>query len=377
MGAAARRRAVGGRGTKHISRKQRRRRGKTRRLLVFSLGFLAPLSLAAQFPSIQELPAAYGGPNGIATGPDGNLWVAENATSRISKVSKSGAPIAQFSLSAGSQPVGIVAGPDGNLWFAEAGTSRIGKMTPGGTILGEFSVGGAPEAIAAGSDGNLWFTEPAANRIGKMDTSGRLLGEFRVPTSGGTPRSITPGPCGDKHLWFTEQVGRIGRIDTAGNIAELANTGLASNLQGITAGPPGDCNLWVTDRGQDCVVRMTMSGQFLVIFLAIGSNPIGITAAADGNLWYAETSLNRIGYLPAAGGFPSILPVPSPATSPEGIALGPDGNIWFTESVGNRVGRVLTGAPLPPTPTPTPPPGVTILPRHATPGPRPFRTPSP
>ena len=367
--------AVGGRGTELIFHDPRRRRGRSRRLLVFFLGLLAPLTLAAQFPAIQELPAAYGGPKGITTGPDENLWVVQAATSRIARVSKAGATLLDVPLAAGSNPVAIVAGPDGNLWFTEAGTSRIGKMTPGGTILGEFSVGGSPEAIAVGADGNLWFTEPSANRIGKMDTSGRLLGEFRVPTSGATPRSITPGPCGDKHLWFTEQVGRIGRIDTSGNIAELANTGLASNLQGITAGPPGDCNLWVTDRGQDCVVRMTMTGQFLVIFLAIGSNPIGITAAADGNLWYAETGLNRIGYLPAAGGFPSVLPVPSPATSPEGITLGPDGNVWFTESTGNRIGRVLTGAPLPPTPTPTPPPGVTILPRHATPAPRPFRTP--
>src|SRR6266511_3260785 len=114
------------------------------------------------------------------------------------------------------KPRGIVAVPDGKLWFTEEGASKIGKMDLSGT-LEEFPVGSPPESIDLGPDGNLWFTEESANRIGKMDTTGRLLGEFAIPTAGSKPRAITAGPCGDGNLWFTEQIGRIGRIDTAGN----------------------------------------------------------------------------------------------------------------------------------------------------------------
>ena len=336
---------------------------------------LVPLAAAAQTGSIQEFPAAYGKPQGIVAGPDGNLWVAEEDSNRIARVSPSGSVLREIALSPGSGPLAIVVGPDGKLWFTEAGSSKIGKLGPLGTLIGEFPVGGAPESIAAGPDGNLWFTEPAANRIGKMDTSGRLLGEFPVPTAGAKPRGITAGPCGDNHLWFTEQIGKIGRIDTAGNIAELANTGIASNLRGITPGPAGDCNLYVADRGQDCIVRMGMSGQFIVMFLAIGSNPVGIVTGPDGNLWFTETGLNRIGRMSPSGGLPAESVIPSPSTSPEGIAIGPDASIWFTESAGNRIGRVLTGISPPPTPTPKAPPGVTVVPRRGTPGPKPFRSP--
>jgi len=336
---------------------------------------LAPTALRAQVGSIQEFPNAYGKPQGIVAGPDGNLWVAEADRSRIAQVSPAGILLQEIDLPDGSSPLAITVGPDGNLWFTEAGSFKIGKLSPLGTLIGEYSLGGAPESVAAGPDGSLWFTEPAANKIGKMDTSGSLLGEFPVRTAGSKPRGITAGPCGDNHLYFTEQIGRIGRIDLSGSVTELANTGLASNLGGITRGPAGDCNLYVVDRGQDCVVRMAMNGQFIVMFLAVGSNPVGIVSGPDGNLWFTETGLNRIGHMSPSSDLPFASAVPSPSTSPEGIAVGPDGNIWFTESVGNRVGRVLTGVSLPPTPTPTPPPGVTVLPRHATPAPRPFRTP--
>jgi virginiamycin B lyase len=208
-----------------------------------------------------------------------------------------------------------------------------------------------------------------------MDTSGRLLGEFPIPTAGSKPRGITAGPCGDNHLYFTEQIGRIARIDTSGNITVLANTGIGSNLGGITRGPAGDCNLYVADRGQDCIVRMEMTGQFIVMFLAIGSNPSGIVSGPDGNLWFTETGLNRIGRMSTSGGLPAESPVPSPSTFPEGIAIGPDANIWFTETAGNRIGRVLTGVTPALTPTPTPFPGITVVPRRGTPATKPFRTP--
>ena len=341
-------------------------------LLVF---FFVSLALLAQVGTIQEFPTAYGKPQGIVAGPDGSLWVTEADSNRIAQVSAAGVLLREVVLPTGSSPLAIAVGPDGNLWFTEAGSGRIGKLGTLGTLIGEYPVGGAPESIAAGPDGNLWFTEPTANRIGKMDTGGRLLGEFAIPTAGSKPRGITAGPCGDNHLYFTEQIGRIGRIDAAGNIAELANTGIGSKLGGITRGPSGDCNLYVVDAGQDCVVRMAMTGQFIVMFLAIGSNPSGIVAGPDGNLWFTETGLNRIGRMSTSGGLPAESVVPSPSTLPEGIAVGPDGNIWFTESTGHRIGRVLTGVTPALTPTPTSPPGITIVPRHKTPAPKPFRTP--
>src|SRR5262249_25160116 len=169
------------------------------RRLGILLILLAPLSASAQTGAIQELPVAFGKPQGIAAGPDGNLWVVEADARRIAQVSPSGSVLREVPLGPGSAPVSIVAGPDGNLWFTESGTSRIGKMARFGTLIGEFPVGAPPEGIAVGPDGNLWFTEPSANRIGKMDTGGRLIGEVAVPTANSRPRGITAGPGRDNH----------------------------------------------------------------------------------------------------------------------------------------------------------------------------------
>src|SRR6266540_4312835 len=161
------------------------------------------------------------------------------------------------------KPQGIVAGPDGNIWFVEEDSSKVAQMDRNGNLLREIALpaGSAPHGIVV-ADGKLWFTEEGASKIGKMDLSGTLE-EFPV---GSSPESIALGP--DGNLWFTEQIGRISRIDTAGNITEVANTGPASNLRGIAAGPGGDCSLYVADRGQDCIVKLTTTGQFVVFFLS-------------------------------------------------------------------------------------------------------------
>src|SRR5438309_4945426 len=58
-------------------------------------------------------------------------------------------------------PFGITSGPDGNLWFTEVHGNKIGQVTTQG-VFTEFPVptaGCDPYGIAAGPDGNLWFTE--------------------------------------------------------------------------------------------------------------------------------------------------------------------------------------------------------------------------
>jgi len=34
----------------------------------------------------------------------------------------------------------------------------------------------------------------------------------------------------------------------------------------------------------------------------------------------------------------------TPSSEPKGIAAGPDGNLWFTEGATSRIGRITSGA---------------------------------
>ncbi|HEX4718799.1 MAG TPA: hypothetical protein VH300_09745 [Thermoleophilaceae bacterium] len=69
------------------------------------------------------------------------------------------------------------------------------------------------------------------------------------------------------------------------------------------------------------------------------SAPSEVTAGADGQLWFTETSKNKIGRM-STGGVVTEWPTPSGSTAPQGITLGSDDKVWFTEPAKNKVARV-------------------------------------
>ena len=74
--------------------------------------------------------------------------------------------------------------------------------------------------------------------------------------------------------------------------------------------------------------------------ISIGARPMGITAGADGNLWFTEYDGNRIGRITPSGVVTEFSMGISVGARPTGITAGTDGNAWFTESNGNRIGRI-------------------------------------
>ena len=104
---------------------------------------------------------------------------------------------------------------------------------------------------------------------------------------------------------------------------------------GITAGPDG--NLWFTEFSVGKIGRITTSGT-VTEFPAAG-NPQFITVGSDGNLWFPEQTTFKIGRMTTAGGFTDF-PIITPGGL-VGIAAGSDGNLWFTEAIG-KIGRITT-----------------------------------
>src|SRR5216683_3192523 len=69
------------------------------------------------------------------------------------------------------------------------------------------------------------------------------------------------------------------------------------------------------------------------------SEPTGITAGPDGNLWFTESNANKVAKVTPSGVFTEY-PVPTLNSQPFYITAGPDGNLWFTEFNANKVGKV-------------------------------------
>jgi len=204
------------------------------------------------------LPTPDCGPTGITTGADGMIYFTEHAASRIGRMTVEGS-LTEFTLRPKSGPAEMVAGHDGAVYFLEDRADRIGKISKDGTIR-EFAIPSKhsiPSAIANGPDASIYFAELGVGKIGKMKLDGRF-DEYVIPdgrplglavgadgnlwatipkdhliyrmTSGGDfiayrgtaetmPAFITAAP--DRYLYFSEPNGKIGRIDTNGDIVEF------------------------------------------------------------------------------------------------------------------------------------------------------------
>jgi len=157
------------------------------------------------------------GPAEIVTGHDGAVYFIEDEAGRIGRISKDGA-IREFVIPTEHPiPSAIANGPDASIYFAELGAAKIGKLKLDGSF-DEYPIPhGTPLGLAAGADGNLWATIPKEHVIYRM-TSG---GDFIAYRAGDqiVPSFIAAMP--DGYLYFTEPAGKIGRINTNGDIVEF------------------------------------------------------------------------------------------------------------------------------------------------------------
>ena len=151
------------------------------------------------------------GPREVITGSDGNLWVTESFANAIARITPAGS-VTRFPLPSGAfAPNGIAAGPDGNVWFTTF--EAVGRITPSGaiTLFAPPTEGSWPFDITAAADGNVWFTQRNTGTVGRATMSGDIS-EYETPAPPGVLGGITYGP--DHAVWFTAQdTGEIGRME--------------------------------------------------------------------------------------------------------------------------------------------------------------------
>ena len=276
-----------------------------------------------------------GYPQGIASGPDGNIWV---ATSSLFRVTTAGV-ITSFPVPTPALGSSITFGADGNLWMVAAG--EIVRVTLTGSVA-EFLLPVSSHyvyRITSGPDGNLWFTQHDSNTgayraVGRMTPSG-VLTEFDPFAAGSVPYGITAGV--DGALWLTENgANKVARMKTDGTVTEFALQRPNSHPSEIVSGADG--NLWITERGNNgtaFLARVTTSG-VVTEFPDVFPRMWGITAGPDNRVWFAGGL--GIGAISSAGVVEQFT-LPGPARAPTWITTGADGNLWVTDVTNQQVVR--------------------------------------
>jgi uncharacterized repeat protein (TIGR01451 family) len=149
----------------------------------------------------------------------------------------------------------------------------------------------------------------------------------------------------------------------SGTITEFPVLTASSQLWGITGGPDG--NVWFAERIVNKIGRITPTGVVTEFTVPTAtSQPDGLTGGPDGNVWFTEDFGNKIGRITPAGAITEF-PIPTSSSGPTGIGAGSDGNLWFVETSTNKIGRTTTAGVITEFPIPTPSSG----PNGITPGP--------
>lgn len=309
-------------------------------------------------------------PTRVVAGPDGSLYIPELSNNRVRRVgpdgiittvvgngqagySGDGGPATNANLSG---PQDVAVGADGSLYIADYFNNRVRRVRPDGiitTIAGNGQAGYSgdggpatsaslqgPIAVAVGSDGSLYIADYNNNRVRQVGPGGRINtvagnGQAGYGGDGGPatsaslngPIGVAVGPDGSLYIPDSHN-NRIRRVGSDGIITTVAGDG----FQGFSPQGGLAINTHVYEPGH----------------VAVGS---------DGNIYYtASHGVHRVGpdglFTTVAGSGQGYDGDGGPAISARlrdttAVAVGPDGNLYIADAGNNRVRRarpVLPGA---------------------------------
>jgi virginiamycin B lyase len=241
-------------------------------------------------------------------------------------------------------PVAIAAAPDGTVWFTLESSDAIGRLRNGQVERirkGAQSI--EPLGLAVDVEGRAWYTEAPKQSISRASPDGTIA-SFGLSTPVARLGRLTVGP--DTTVWFAEP--------TVMSVTRLRDGRFTRHVMGtLTAKVPADAPpfgvgiapdgaVWATLPSADQLVRIAPDGKTTAFDVPTRRSGLGdIAVAADGSVYFLETTANKIGRL--VGGRFEEFAVPTPRAGLVALAVAPDGAAWFTQLRGHRLGRLRGG----------------------------------
>ena len=232
----------------------------------------------------------------------------------------------------------LTAGPEGALWFA--GAKKLGRVGADGKVV-ELPLPdqiGSPQGITAGPEGNLWIS--TTREVDRVTTTGSLT-RFPLPHPDEKAGRIAVDRAG--RAWFTVWLGKgshregrssgrayVVRLDADGTMSRFPIPGRArQRSEGPTAivnGPDGD--VWFADPGLNRIGRVTPDGRIAEYRVRV--RPQALAAGPGDSLWFA--GWGGAGTIDASGkvrvlrtGVFEGLEIGSNGAA----TVGPEGDLWF------------------------------------------------
>ncbi|MEM7164472.1 MAG: hypothetical protein AAF581_03355 [Planctomycetota bacterium] len=214
-----------------------------------------------------------------------------------------GAPRGSFLSSPVIGPEGIAFGPDGHLYVVSRTTNSVLRFDgANGTYIDTFVAPGSgglslPHGCTFGADGHLYVASTLTDSVLRYDgTSGVFLGVFTVGGGLLRPLGLTFGPDGNLYVSGEHNHAVLRFSGTSGTFIDaFASGGGLWAPSDVTFGSDGD--LYVT--GEDSVLVYDGStGAFLSTFVPVLSGgldtAVGVRFGPDGGLYVASGLTNSV-----------------------------------------------------------------------------------
>jgi hypothetical protein len=333
------------------------------KLLVLVAASVAALTLAApafgapKVDGIFPLKSEIDTNNKIIEGPDGNVWFTLNDSTTekdVGRITPAGV-ITEFELKEINGPIGIASGPEGRIWvvginkavsFLPSDPEKTEELHSSALIDGSAN-------IALGPGNEFWVA--STNKVAKFSPSNFAGTIKEVKVEGGlNPRDIAAAGPGIA-IADTEMVGKGSRIVTFTPAGVQKDILIPGASQGVAGGPGGLIGFTAPGAVPEQSGLIPAGG--LASSFELTGDPFGIAFGADGAFWIAQfgppPGLTRVavdGSHTSLGGIPE-------ATARQ-ITPGPGNTLWVTmqkvaEKSPPAIARV-TGVDPPPTPSPGP-----------------------
>lgn len=218
---------------------------------------------------------------------------------------------------------------DGTIWWTGMWASLVGRLDPNTGDMREYALPSSarPHSIVPDDDGFIWYTGNSNGTIGRLDPSDGSIQEY--PTQARDPHTAVFHPNGK--LYFTSQHSNmLGRLDpTSGELIEIETR---KKPYGIKVGAAND--LFIAFNGTNAIGRMD-ADSLKVTYYPVPDERTRIRRLdidSEGNVWFVNSSLGKIGKLEVATGEITQWDSPSGERSHPYSMTVIDDIIWYNES---------------------------------------------
>ena len=304
--------------------------------------------------------ARFDTPSGVAVDTAGNLYVADEASHTIRKITSAGVVTTLAGLAGTSGPTngtgtaarfsiprGVAVDTAGNVYVADSNNQSIRKITSAGVVTTLAGLAGTLGSTdATGTAARFKFPQGVA-----VDTAGNV---YVADTDNHTIRKITSAGV---VTTLAGLAGTSGALDATGSAARF------NRPQGVAVDATG--NVYVGDNANFTLRKITSAGVVTTLAGVAGNfgsadgtgtgarfaGPRGVAVDTTGNVYVADgdyviRKITSGGVVTTwAGGYPSGSADGTGATarfsSPYGVAVDPTGNVFVADSA-NHVIRKIT-----------------------------------